>query len=174
MVQLYMRYNSIQIAPLNVDDVQITSEAAAKNCHVDTYYCTSDNDCNDICGTKSFICNASMKCAPRDLKILDSESSVNCNLKHGGYLALAVNEIEGAHWTCLNKYPNLFESRGNFHKHVCNSGSFQVNTLVKAPTVSDCTCRDSSTRVIKSDDPNTPRCASKANLKLFKSLYEDE
>lgn len=168
--KLLVLNKDIEKLPKNIQLGDLTNNTVnKKNCVNSTYYCKVDLDCSDICGTL-FICNKdTFTCDAIVYNESEIKDTTNCDAKHGSFLSLAVDQYRGSYWTCIQKYPNLFEPTETLRKHVCNGGVFNVNVLEKTPTIQDCQCKNKDL-VYKIDDPNTPRCATKQQTNIFSSL----
>lgn len=152
----------------------VENENKFLNCIEKEVYCTEDIDCVGLCNFQ-FKCNKkTFTCAPTS-HITNSPFNgdiIDCDQHRGAFNALSTNILGELEYSCIETFPNLFESSGKLRPYVCsgNESNFSVNLDNKIPEVKDCLCTNDKFLVVKEGDSNTPRCAKYTEFNLFKNL----
>lgn len=135
------------------------------SCEKEEVFCTSNTQCNKICNTTKFVCNEiSQKCTP--LTILESiPNGVECQQEKGFLWTVVGSEVEGFEWECISTKPNIYDSKGEKHPHVCGGNGIYQSSGV-------CTCSDDRKIGYRIGDVSTPRCIPNFILKLFPHYEE--
>lgn len=125
-------------------------------------YCARDSDCAQICQSDQYKCGPNNTCTQFDTGTTQPQT-IECNRKYGFYPILsAADELFAPQWICLNTRPQIFNSKQQFHKYICDgSDQLDPNNLFET-----CVCRPGKIKV-RDEFRDIPLCVYRNQLPLF-------
>lgn len=144
-----------------------------RDCAIENHFCMSNSDCIDICDRR-FNCNKTkLICEPPTITASETtQDEIKCNVKHGSYFVLAVNQIVGELLYCVRTLANVFNQDEQMEAHVCSGGALTVDVTKKSFSPTDCRCGSGTVLTARLSDPNTPRCVPTKLLNILPSYFK--
>lgn len=158
--------------PLNTNDIR-----RRKDCGSSQIYCSTDNDCKQICShaiddtlLSEYKCSDIKTCTQSILTGENNDTSIVKCIKEFGFMpVLTADELFQSHWICLNTLPHIFNNQQNYHPYICSGG--KIDRLVPQHLFDTCICNGKDIKVRDEFRSDIPICLNPEQLPLFPNFY---